>query len=336
MICVKCGKPVTETIKGLCPHCYSKSKNIFSLPPKLDLEHCSHCGSYKIDTEWRRDKKTPQMILHKKIHLDPYLTHPDITIDTMQNPWRIHCQGNISGTKVTETYTLPVKIHGTACPRCSMIMGGYYEAILQIRGTHRDISKKQKTSIHTIITKKITESQDPKAFITKIDETRQGIDYYLGEQHIAESLARTLKQRFHATTKKSVTLMGVQDGQKVYRVTHLIRLPSFAIQDFIKFQDTLYQVQDMKTQVTLRNLSSGDMQSFPYKELVSVDILHPEIKNALIISETKKELQIMDPDTYKTWDIAKPRDYSWTDDEIPILKWGNYIYLLPGERTWKK
>jgi len=330
MICVKCGKQAAENLKGLCPDCYIKSKRIFSLPHKLDLEKCSHCGSYKIDTGWGRGPDTSQLILRKKITLDPHITNPDIKIGTKQKSWRIHCRGNIYGTEVSEKYSLPIKIHITACPRCSMIMGGYYEAILQIRGTHRDIPCDQKTMIHNIITKKITDSRDPKAFITKIDEIPQGIDYYLGEQHIAESLTRTLKHRLHATTKKSVTLAGVKDGQNVYRVTHLLRLPPCNIKDFIKFQDTLYQVLDMKTQVMLRNLYSGEIRSISYKELSLVDIIHPEIKNALIISETKKELQIMDSDTYKTCDITKPQDYAWKGDEIPFIKWESQIYLLPG------
>lgn len=329
MICVKCGKHAIENIKGLCPDCYSTSKKIFHVPPKVDLEKCSHCGAYKIDTEWRQDKDTPKHILHKKITVDRYLTHPSITIGTMQNPWKIHCCGNIYGTKVTEKYTLPIKIHGTTCPRCSMLMGGYYESILQIRGTHRDVTNKEKNMIHDIITKKIMDSQDPKAFISKIDETPQGIDYYLGDQHIAESLVRTLKQRFHATTKKSVTLTGVKDGQKIYRVTHLIRLPPCTIKDLLVFQDTLYQVLDMKTHVLLRNLHSGEIQSISYQELASVKIIQPEIKHALIISETKKELQLMDPDTYKMYEILKPQDYAWKDDKIPILTWKDHLYILP-------
>lgn len=173
------------------------------------------------------------------------------------------------------------------------------------------------------------DSQDPKAFISKIDETPQGIDYYLGDQHIAESLVRTLKQRFHATTKKSVTLTGVKDGQKIYRVTHLIRLPPCTIKDLLVFQDTLYQVLDMKTHVLLRNLHSGEIQSISYQELASVKIIQPEIKHALIISETKKELQLMDPDTYKMYEILKPQDYAWKDDKIPILTWKDQLYILP-------
>lgn len=329
MICIKCGTQTTENIKGLCTDCYRKSQNMFHLPAKIDLEKCSHCGSYKIGTEWRRNKDTPQKILHKKITMDPYLSHPDITIDTRQNPWKIQCRGNIYGTQVTENYTLPIKIHGTSCPRCSMIMGGYYESILQIRATHRKVTNKEKNMIHDIITKKIMGSHDPKAFISKIDETPQGIDYYLGEQHIADTLTRILKQRFHAATKKSVTLIGVKDGQKVYRVTHLIRLPPCNINDFLIFQDTLYQVLDMKTHVLLRNLYSGKNQSISYKDLDSVEIIQPEIKHALIISETQKELQIMDPDTYKMYDIIKPHDYAYKDTKIPFLKWKDQLYILP-------
>ena len=329
MICIKCGTQTTKNINGLCVNCYSTSQKMFHLPVTIDLEKCSHCGSYKIGTEWRQNKDTPQMILRKKIIMDPHLTHPTITLDTIQNPWKISCRGNIYDTTVTEKYILPVKIHTTSCPRCSMIMGGYYEAILQIRGTHRDVTHKEKNSIHDIITKKIMDSHDPKAFISKIDETPQGIDYYLGDQHIADTLTRTLKQRFHATTKKSVTLTGVQDGQKVYRVTHLIRLPSCTITDFLIFQDTLYQVLDMKTHVLLRNLSSGETHSISYKDLASVNIIHPEIKHALIISETHKEVQIMDLDTYKMYDVIKPHDYAWKDDKIPFLKWKDQLYILP-------
>jgi NMD protein affecting ribosome stability and mRNA decay len=85
----------------------------------------------------------------------------------------------------------------------------------------------------------------------------------------------------------------------------------------------------MKKRVALRNLLSGETQSFPYKDLAPANIIHPEIKSAIILSETRKELQVMDPDTYKTCDITKPLGYTGWGKEAPIIKWDNKIYLLP-------
>ena len=328
MICVKCGKHVTKNIKGLCPECYTKSQKIFFLPKKLNLEKCSHCGSYKTGNGWQQGSDIPQMVLNGKITWDVNITDPHFKIDTKYNSWMIHCQGKVHNKDVIESYNLPVKIHTTACPRCSMIKGGYYEALIQVRGTKRNLTSDEKTMIHQIISKKIANAKDPRAFITKIDELPHGVDYYLGEQHISESLTRQLKQHFHATTKKSVSLMGVKDGQKIYRVTHLIRLPAVNSKDIIQFHDVLYQVVDLKNRVVLRNLQSGETQSISYKELLPAIIIHPKIKNAIILSETPKELQIMDPDTYKTRDIKKPQDYKRWGEETPIIKWDNKIYLL--------
>jgi nonsense-mediated mRNA decay protein 3 len=298
-------------------------------PSKIEIETCGRCGSSKTHGEWKQGSISPVQFLKETTKQDPHIHNPEFKVSSGNHHWQIWISGNIFGKNITEEYTIPLKIQKTVCPRCSMITGGYYEAIIQIRGTNRPVTSEEKKMITQLITKKLSLSSDNKAFLTKIDEKKEGIDYYLGGSHIADSLTRFLKQRFYGKTKKSVTLVGMKDGHNVHRVTYLLRLPLCKKGDIILLNKHIYLVKDIKTKCLVRDLRTGEETPFPHEDINKGDLLDPDIKTALVISESKKEIQVMDPDTYKTLEILKPRGYSGGKQEISIMKWNNRVYLYP-------
>ena len=121
----------------------------------------------------------------------------------------------------------------------------------------------------------------------------------------------------------------MKDGRKCYRVTHLVRLPRCHIGDIIQLNGVLFQVTDFKTQIQVSNLATGDDQAFSYEKIDTAEVLSLPIKTAIVLSESEKEVQLMDPDTYKTIEVIKPQGYRGGSKEVQIITWGTRVYLLP-------
>ena len=85
------------------------------------------------------------------------------------------------------------------------------KAIIQLRGNY--------TSAAIDILEEIvarSEGKDEKAFISKIEKVRGGVDYYLGSKRLATQIADTLKKKFNAELKKSYELVTQKEGKDVH------------------------------------------------------------------------------------------------------------------------
>jgi nonsense-mediated mRNA decay protein 3 len=129
-----------------------------------------------------------------------------------------------------------------------MMSGGYYEAILQIRADGREISEDEKKEL----TKRVTDTTvaryktDDRAFINLIDDTKHGIDYYIGSTHLAKDIADEFEGTYIAERKDNYKLVGEdKTGKKKYRVTILLRLPRFSTGDFVLVDDHPCQILAM-------------------------------------------------------------------------------------------
>lgn len=92
----------------------------------------------------------------------------------------------------------------------------YYEAILQIRPYNKKV-------IDFILDE--VDKKDG-VFISKVDELKEGIDFYINSQKFAKSLSTSLKKKFKGTVKITRSLYGVsrETSKKVYRLTVCFRL----------------------------------------------------------------------------------------------------------------
>ena len=57
------------------------------------------------------------------------------------------------------------------------------------------------------------------------------------------------------------------------------------------------------------------------------------MKEMILVSQTKEELQIMDPKNYKTYDMRKPKNIFFDLKKINIVKIEEEIFLLPENNT---
>ena len=107
------------------------------------------------------------------------------------------------------------------CDVCSRVSGGYYEAIIQIRGA------KYKQEQVLVLVKRIVAQfagSDKFSFITQVQNSKGGIDVYLGSSKIAGKIEQESKRIYKVTSKITHSVCGVKDGRELNRITILLRI----------------------------------------------------------------------------------------------------------------
>jgi len=115
-------------------------------------------------------------------------------------------------------------------------------------------------------------------------------------------------------------------------MTYLLRLPSFRKGDFISYEKSFFYISSISAnKVHVLELSSWIGKNFEINILEKANIIGREeiIKDMILVSQTVDEVQIMDPESYKTYDIRKPEPISFDSKMIRIVKIEDEIFLLP-------
>jgi NMD protein affecting ribosome stability and mRNA decay len=99
----------------------------------------------------------------------------------------------------------------TICQQCSMISGGYFQAIIQLRG---DPAKVREHAL--VLVKKLAK----KTFISKEEDTEGGLDIFVGDSKAVLAVVTDMGLRSFITKK----LVGADQGKRLFRTTFLIRL----------------------------------------------------------------------------------------------------------------
>jgi len=225
MICPKCGRKSTEVrfIEAFCVDCYPYN---LKLPESIEIEICKRCGKMRLKGEW-----IPYKDKFARIWPVRKLSNFRYNKNKIEEYAVSKCRGDFADakydiesgkitfiikkgeTEVEVERQLPFKKIITICPECSRIAGGYYEAIIQLRGDPKKIAKYSKTIIRVLKTK---------TFITKTEEKHGGIDIFVGSTKAVLEVCGMLG--LHAIITKK--LMGRREGKRYYRTTFSIRFES--------------------------------------------------------------------------------------------------------------
>jgi nonsense-mediated mRNA decay protein 3 len=205
IICPKCGRDESKVrfIDAFCVDCYPIR---VEAPTKFGFKLCKSCGMMFLKGEWMpyNAKKVEKQIASK---CKGDFTDATYDMDRQAVKFLI-----VKGDNKIETERF-VRLDKTVttCPRCSRISGGYFEAIIQIRGEQNKAQKLAATMIKRL--EKLT-------FIAKTDEKDEGVDIYIGDSKAAVSLMAEMGYRTLITKK----LVGQDEGKQLYRTTFLVRL----------------------------------------------------------------------------------------------------------------
>jgi len=341
MFCVECGKEGKIFRDGVCLNCYLNTHSFTSGPEIIDLYECSHCGAYKFKNIWTDDlfSDVIQRVIKRNFQISKELEKLSIETDCFDNKMGRDCKviitGWINGEKITEEHNITVRIKKNVCDVCSKQFGGYHEAILQIRADTRNLTKKELRDIGNDVESLVDDIRlkgNRALFITDIAREHNGLDFYLSEKGAGLVIAKKIQELYGGEIKQSSKNIGMKDSKQVYRMTYLIRLPSYKKDDLIRFEDSFFKIISVHgKKVQMLNLSNWEASSFDIKKLKKAvriggkDIL----KNAIIVSQTAEDLQIMDEKTFEIRIIKKPIERTFKKKTVDIVELEDNYFIVP-------
>ncbi len=219
MVCPLCrGK---SEVGVFCSNCYLKRNLEVEVPSVIGITQCSKCGDYLLGGRWVKGLTEEDVLARaaegaiktnmKKLDKAGILK---FDIVPRQSEFDLIVTITLGDSEVKKRSIMRIK--KVACPDCSRIAGGYYEAVLQLRGnaSQKDVDD---------IIKKVESHRDKFAFISKVAKMHGGFDIYVGSKKSAEKIVK--EYRGKAETDKSSKLVGMDfhKGKQKFRFNYLIR-----------------------------------------------------------------------------------------------------------------
>ena len=265
--CPKCGGP-TEN-EGICNTCLAESIEWIVAEPRVVCAYCPTCGSVKQGNTWS-DTTRERQVLAEELALGALSVHHDVqdlhlTVESHEpSPNRtkciIHAEGTLYGVPKTARLEVLIAWKKEQCDRCNRLSGNYYEGVIQVRATDRtpDIHERARVeAIATNIEESLLEAGDRLSFVSRIDDTRDGVDIVISSHHIGDMITKQVTTELGGKTTRHPKLFGERDGKKLYRITYLVRLPRYRRGDVIEVKNRYYEV---------RSVDSGTLKVFDLQE----------------------------------------------------------------------
>ncbi len=210
--CPTCNRSSDDTrfIGSFCEFCIIKKieKNI---PESITIYHCRFCNKIKeVNTFVEPKKRSFAGAVQSVLKLN--------------NEWKVKVNDfsdseidcvfikTYEGEKVAFPKMLKYKFAKETCERCERISGGYYEALVQLRGDWDRIN-----SLIRNITKYVERRE---GFIAKIESVPNGKDIYVSNKMMMNEFFND----YDLKPTRSFRLYGVKRGKKVYRNTYSLHL----------------------------------------------------------------------------------------------------------------
>ena len=331
MFCVECGKE-GKLYHGLCDECYL-TKNVFiSFPDKIDVEVCNYCGARMKKRTWiftEDQNLIKEIVMENAVHIED-VTDFDVHIkpefeDDGNIDISVITHANVLGLKAQEEHEIRIRIKKSICEECSKQQGGYWEVKVQFRGSERGLTEEDLENALEIVDLMVgeREKKDKGAFITKIEKIHAGLDFFLGSKNLGKAISKKLASEFGGEIKESHKLVGRKDGKDVHRTTYSVRIPSYRAGDFILYQGKLFKVLKVSTEkALLRALDTGEKNFLSHKELKESKIVGGSeiVYDMVVVSQSEKEIQVLDPENLKTIDLLKPKDFNVKGESVKVIK----------------
>lgn len=321
MRCPKCG----EEVDGLCLNCTNLDELVWL--DDLVITTCPRCSSFKVEGKWRvlRFEEVVDHLIFKLMRVHPEFEVEGIVVE--YEPFTVKIRGKVSNTNVEVVKQPNLKILKETCTRCSREAGGYYESILQLRADGRTLEREEIERTNEIIDEVLlAEKDNQKAFVTKVVERKEGIDYFFGGRNIGRKVSRRLINEFGGEIKESKTISGRMDGRDLYRFTYLVRLPIYKNGDVVKENGKIYIVTNarLKKAMDVKNRQTVTLKN---PELVAKK---GEIRKGIVVQKDEHVVEVIHSETNQVVFAEKTAEFE-IGDEVFILECDGKYYAIPKE-----
>lgn len=340
MFCVECGSE-GDLIGALCEKCYSEKRVWAKIPDHVDLASCAHCSKFLIDDAWSAIdsvRDAIQRVVETSITVSKGAKATSVKVSLDERDPRnldaeVEVEISAEGRVFHKSVRTTVRLKGGSCTTCSKQQGNYFEAVLQVRGDERTMDRPTLERIQKVVAERVATMQktNASAFISRVENVRGGLDFYFGTIPSARILARELQDSLCADYKESNSLWGRRGGKEIYRMTFLVRIPSFVPGDVVEFESKDYFVRGMaKGHLRLTDLATGEERATKLNAPVPAHNVYPasRIASAVVLLETEHDIQVLDPVTMATLELRKPKEFSRRGEQVRIIKTNLGTYAL--------
>lgn len=341
MFCVECGKEGEIFKDGLCVECYLKNHEFTEGPDFLDIPICVHCGSFKYKNSWTGEtfENVVKRYVKNFFKISKELQKVDVHTECKEEKERINCQVFISGflgdVEVEEKHQVYIRLKKTVCDVCSKRFAGYHEAIIQIRAKKRKLKVGEIDSIVTLVENMVENLQsrgNRNVFIADMGEKHGGINFYISDKGAALSIVKKIQTEYGGEITKSSSNIGMRDGKQIYRMTYSLRIPVFKKNDVIEVNNSYFFINSIsKNKAHVFNLSTWKDQFLDVNDLKKTDIKggNELVKEMILVSQKKDEIQLMNQDNYKIITVTKPKPIDFKTDKVKTIRVNNQLFLYP-------
>lgn len=340
--CPICGKITAELYENKCQNCFIKEKSFLKLS-KFSARVCRGCLKYFKKGRWNTSDGSSEEVLKTacfyviKESLSIEMENPQVDIQVGEpikisnKAYRVKCiikaSGEVSGLSCGDEMDVDVKVTLELCNDCSRRAGGYYEAVLQLRGRAGTVAPDLDEYLDTL-------KSEQRASITRLKKLKKGVDLYFASTQTCRKSAKTLIEKYGGSLKESAHLQGVsKSGKTVYRVAMSLRLSDFRKNDVISFGKNVYQVLGYSGgMVSLFDLENRKKLSFPFKLIERAERLDGAVINAVVLEAIPGRIQVMDTKDYKTLEFYLQVPLA-VKDEVNIFKNGGVFLMKTGPES---
>jgi len=243
--CVVCGKEIEHG--HLCGKCMAEREKVVKLN-RFEIVVCSRCGSVKQENRWisKDFKEIIEDMVLKNAFITEEFEVKDILIDLKSN--LVIFSGSIAGEDVSVTEQLNFSIKKLSCPKCSKEAGGYYESIVQLRAENRDLDEDEiETAMEILGDVLEKEKGNEKAFVSKIERKKEGVNIYLGSRNIGMKVSKMVSKRLGGDITESKKLHTRIDGRDIYRFTYSVKIPEYREGDAVEKDGKICIVKNVQS-----------------------------------------------------------------------------------------
>lgn len=343
MRCIQCGKELikeAEDCSVLCHQCFAKKHSCLDSFEEHTVFICQGCGAYKWKKQWKPKKDKEEALKDSVLHhchfiLTPQIIKLDISIQTGLDKWQKKQKGTAflrTETKteqqvLKEEFELPVNITYTLCEQCGLLKTEYYEGLLQLRGENKATLEKA----NSFILEDASNAQHKGLFITRVEQTKNGFDYYYTKQQYIPVITNKLVKRFGAAGKSHAKLFGRsrETSKNLYRVNASVRLPLYEKGTVVKYKNKIFQIYKIEKQVTATDLLTGKMLVIDEPKELKI-IAMPDTFKKVQVTKTKPKLEVLHPETFQSVPVQNHERKEWKKrkDEVTIAIIDEQVWIV--------
>ena len=290
--CPKCGKTIQEGT--FCRDCEEPTLTYKEMKVKL----CPSKRAFYQGTWSKYDDlhALTQKIVENKVKDDVDLVRGLEAYPKIEQHTGLKEDKDIIIRKGRYEYKLPISVEVTLSPKVSKIGNNYYEGILQVRNTRKEITEYIKDYVL---------DKEKAIVINNIVEDGDNADFYFADKSNIRPMAQKLRRKYGGYIKENAKLHSrdMQESTETYRYTSIIHFPTFKEGDIIEKDGEIYKVTSLGKLISAKNIRKGKKTSFKYEEDSNIEV--KEVKETQV-SQDRPHLEVLHPETYQSIDVENP------------------------------